>query len=127
MSLLVVDEAAQVPDDAYYAARPMLAVSMGRIILLSTPHGQQGFFANAWFNELEWEKYEINADQCPRLSKKFLAEERALYPDWFFRQEYYNEFSLNQDSVFTEADIDAALNHPELFVRNEIDLSLDDL
>ena len=127
VSLLVVDEAAQVPDDAYYAARPMLAVSMGRIILLSTPHGQQGFFANAWFNELEWEKYEINADQCPRLSKKFLAEERALYPDWFFRQEYYNEFSLNQDSVFTEADIDAALNHPELFVRNEIDLSLDDL
>jgi len=127
VSLLIVDEAAQVPDDAYFAARPMLAVSEGRIVLLSTPHGQQGFFANAWFNETEWEKYEINADQCPRLSKEFLAEEKMLYPNWFFNQEYYNEFSLNQDSVFTEADINAALSHPELYVRNEIDLSLDGL
>ena len=127
VSFLLVDEAAQDPDDEYYAARPMLAVSDGQIILLSTPHGQQGFYANAWYNESEWFKIEINADQCPRIGERFLAEEKLLYPSWFFRQEYYNEFSLNQDTVFRESDIAAALNHPELFVRDEIDLSLDDV
>src|SRR5262245_44668417 len=39
VSLLVVDEASRVPDELYFAIRPMLAVSGGRIILLSTPAG----------------------------------------------------------------------------------------
>ncbi len=44
VDLLVVDEASRVPDDLYAAVRPMLAVSGGRIVLLSTPFGQRGFF-----------------------------------------------------------------------------------
>src|SRR5262249_48605300 len=36
VSLLVIDEAARVPDDLYRAVRPMLAVSNGRLICLST-------------------------------------------------------------------------------------------
>src|SRR5947209_3847831 len=37
--MLVIDEAARVPDELYRAVRPMLAVSRGRMICLSTPHG----------------------------------------------------------------------------------------
>jgi len=35
--LLVVDEAARVADETYHAVRPMLAVSHGRLVTLSTP------------------------------------------------------------------------------------------
>ncbi len=44
VSLLLVDEASRVHDALYQAVRPMLAVSGGRIILLSTPFGKRGFF-----------------------------------------------------------------------------------
>src|SRR5207249_6673015 len=46
--LLVVDEAARVPDELYYAMRPMLAVSAGTVIALSTPFGQRGWFHREW-------------------------------------------------------------------------------
>src|SRR5918911_216885 len=36
--LLAIDEAAWVPNDLYVSTRPMLAVSGGRLIALSTPH-----------------------------------------------------------------------------------------
>jgi hypothetical protein len=42
--LLVVDEAVRVPDDLYFSIRPMLAVSGGRLVCLSTPFGKRGFF-----------------------------------------------------------------------------------
>ena len=42
--LLIVEEAARVPDETYFASRPMVAMSGGRIILMSTPAGRRGFF-----------------------------------------------------------------------------------
>jgi phage terminase large subunit-like protein len=48
VNLLLIDEAAKVPDDLYNAVRPMLAVSQGRLVLLSTPFGQRGFFWREW-------------------------------------------------------------------------------
>src|SRR5262249_5829927 len=41
VTLLVIDEAARVPDDLYRAVRPMLAVSDGRLVCLSTPYGKR--------------------------------------------------------------------------------------
>ncbi|MDQ3175559.1 MAG: hypothetical protein M3Q91_17935, partial [Acidobacteriota bacterium] len=48
VSLLIVDEASRVPDELYQAVRPMLAVSGGDIVLLSTPFGKRGFFHHEW-------------------------------------------------------------------------------
>jgi Terminase large subunit, T4likevirus-type, N-terminal len=36
VALLIIDEAARVPDDLYYSVRPMLNVSRGRLVCLST-------------------------------------------------------------------------------------------
>ena len=47
VSLLVIDEAARVPDDLYRAVSPMLSVSGGRMVCLSTPYGKRGFFYDA--------------------------------------------------------------------------------
>ena len=55
VTLLVLDEAARIPDELYGAVRPMLAVSHGRLILLSTPFGEQGFFASTWAHPEGWQ------------------------------------------------------------------------
>lgn len=49
-SLVVEDEASRVPDELYVAVRPMLAVSGGRLILMSTPWGRPGHFFGEWEN-----------------------------------------------------------------------------
>lgn len=41
-ALLLVDEAARVSDELYYAVRPMLAVSGGALMMLTTPYGKRG-------------------------------------------------------------------------------------
>src|SRR5215212_11759501 len=42
VSLLLLDEAARVDDALYHAVRPMLAVSNGTLMMLSTPFGRRG-------------------------------------------------------------------------------------
>jgi hypothetical protein len=48
VGLLIIDEAARVPDELYHGVRPMLEASDGRIICLSTPFGRVGLFYDAW-------------------------------------------------------------------------------
>src|SRR6185437_7326899 len=57
--LLVIDEAARVSDDLYRAVRPMLAVSQGRLIAMSTPFGKRGFFHDEWASKRPWQRVKI--------------------------------------------------------------------
>ncbi len=101
-SLLIVDEAARVDDSLYYAVRPMLAVSGGRLMLLSTPHGRRGVFFEVWESGGdEWERYEVPATKVPRIRPDFLEAERKSMPDYWFRQEYFCEFLETEDQVFS--------------------------
>lgn len=99
--LLVIDEASRVPDALYYSVRPMLAVSGGRLVCLTTPWGKRGFFHKEWTEGHGWEKIRITADQCPRIPPAFLAEEQRTMPDWWYKQEYGCEFSETEDGVFS--------------------------
>jgi hypothetical protein len=45
---LILDEAARIPDETYFAVRPMLARSGGSILAISTPFGRRGWFYEAW-------------------------------------------------------------------------------
>lgn len=101
-ALIIEDEAARVDDALYYAVRPMLAVSGGRLILMSTPFGKRGHFFEAWHDGgAEWERIEIPATACPRIAPAFLDEERRQMGDWWFRQEYLCEFVATTDQVFS--------------------------
>lgn len=113
VSLLVVDEAARVPDDLYYSVRPMLAVSSGRLIALSTPFGTRGWWYEAWRSSEPWERYTITAEQCPRISPEFLAEERRSLGEWWFRQEYMCEFLDAETQAFSRELIEAAFGEVE--------------
>jgi hypothetical protein len=100
VALLVVDEAARVPDELYFSVRPMLAVSGGRLVALSTPFGKRGWFHDEWESGREWQRTKITADQCPRISPEFLEEERAALGDWWYAQEYDCQFVDTTDQVF---------------------------
>lgn len=111
VSLLVIDEAARVSDDLYYAVRPMLAVSGGRLVALSTPWGRRGWFHREYTEGgTGWERVTITAEDCPRISPDFLAEERAALGDWWFRQEYLCEFVETTDQVFTYDEVMRAIS-----------------
>ncbi len=110
VSLLIIDEASRVEDALYQSVRPMLAVSGGRIVLLSTPFGKRGFFHSEWTEGQDWQKVKITADQCPRIDKDWLERERKMIGDWWFSQEYLCEFVETNDSFFNYADIHSAIS-----------------
>jgi len=99
-SLLIVDEASRVADELYYAVRPMLAVSGGRLMMLSTPFGKRGVFHHEWTEGEGWERYEVPASECPRIPEVFLEEERRALPAWIYRQEYECSFEDTEDQLF---------------------------
>jgi len=106
VSLLIVDEAARVDDQLYQAIRPMIAVSGGRIILLSTPFGSRGFFWQEWTEGgPDWKRVRVDATQCPRIDPKWLEKEKARIGSWWFDQEYMCKFCDSVDQIFSSADI----------------------
>jgi hypothetical protein len=109
-ALLIVDEAARVSDDLYYSIRPMLAVSGGRLVALSTPFGRRGFFHDAYTGPGEWQRWRITAHECPRITPAFLAEERQAMGERWFNQEYLCSFEDDTGAVFDYASIHAALD-----------------
>ena len=111
VALLVIDEGSRVPDPLYYAVRPMLAVSKGRLVCLSTPFGKRGWFYDEWIREnSQWEKYLVLADECPRIGKQFLKEERVSLGDRWYRQEYECSFEDMVGAVFSWGDVNAAMS-----------------
>jgi hypothetical protein len=111
VALVVIDESSRVDDALYYAVRPFLAVSRGRLVCLSTPFGKRGFFFEEFTGNNPWERVEIPATQCPRISEDFLAQERLALGERWFRQEYCCSFEETIDSVFSRDDIMAALEN----------------
>jgi hypothetical protein len=100
VSLLIIDEAAYVPDPIYYAFRPTLAVSRGDLAIISTPCGKRGFFHNEYEYSVEkFYKVEVKAADCPRIPKDFLEIERSKGED-YFAQEYDCQFVENGEYLF---------------------------
>jgi hypothetical protein len=117
VSLLLIDEAAEVSEQTYLTVRPMLAMGGpegGRLWLLSTPKGKRGFFYDTWETGGDrWFRVSVPATSNPRFSASFLAEERETLGERWFRQEYLCEFVDTTAGLFADADLEA-------FVRPEI-------
>jgi hypothetical protein len=105
VDLLIEDEASRVPDELYMSVRPMLAVSRGRLFLLTTPFGQRGHFYKEWTGEARWDRYEVKASDCDRIGTEFLAEEREALGEAWFEQEYCCRFLATDDALFSDEEI----------------------
>jgi hypothetical protein len=101
--LLVIDEAARVPDELYNSVRPMLTVARGRMVLLSTPYGKRGFFHKEWADGgPTWHRIEVPATQIARIAPESLEEERRALGESWFRQEYCCSFEALEGLVYPD-------------------------
>ena len=110
VNLMFIDEAAFVPDEIYHVLRPMLGATKGDLWLLSTPNGKQGFFHETWAYHKEWVKFFSPSTQCPRITAKFLEEERNTIGLAKFAREYLCEFQEAEDALFSQLCIDRAMD-----------------
>lgn len=107
--LIVKDESGYCPDAMAAALEPMLAVSNGRMIELSTPNGRRGHFFESWDRGIGAERIRITARQCPRISAEFLERQRAKLGPMMFSQEFECEFIDAESSAFSSEMIELAL------------------
>ena len=103
-SALIVDECCYVKDALWQVASPMLAAADGaRMILLSTPAGPSGEFYRMWSdNEFNAERVTVKANDCPRISPEYLAEEKARL-GVLFEQEYLCGWLASVNSIFNSS------------------------
>jgi hypothetical protein len=87
----------------------MLAVSQGRLVALSTPAGRRGWWFEAWASAEPWERVEVPAAACSRISRAFLAEERRSLPPRWYAAEYECQFNELAGAVFTFEQVQACL------------------
>src|SRR3954470_9087218 len=108
--LIIKDESAYCPDAMAAALEPMLAVSNGRLIELSTPNGRRGHFFESWDRGTGAERIKITARQCSRISSEFLERQREKLGPMMFAQEFECEFIDAESSAFSSEMIDLALS-----------------
>ncbi len=113
-NLIIIDEAAIVPDRAWDAIEPVISVAKGKVILLSTPQGKKGFFWKAFKNPDFFTK-QISARDCPRHTKEFLDRKQAEKSAVAFATEYLGEFIDDYSRKFTDEWIEkvCTLEKPE--------------
>lgn len=91
-SMIIEDEAAAVPDDLYHACLPMLAVSNGQYVMLSTPRGKSGHFFEC-YSSGQWRTETIPVSRVGRISEDFLDNARRELGSRMFAQEFECVFS----------------------------------
>ena len=100
-TMLIIDEAAFVPDRAWEAIEPIISVTKGRTILLSTPQGKARFFYKATINK-NYKLLHVSARDCPRHSKAFLDQKQSELSPIAFATEYLGEFIDDYNRKFSE-------------------------
>ncbi len=110
VKLLVIDEAALVEDEIYYAVLPMVA-SDGAIWVLSTPAGRRG-----WFFDLHedprngWEKHRVTVYQSGQYDAERIELMRSSMPAFEFASEYECVFGDTATQLFSTELIDAMVD-----------------
>jgi hypothetical protein len=107
-TLLIIDEAARVPDEVYHGASPQLSASKGRLVALSTAFSKSGWFYREWTEGEGFRRWSITARECPRHTPEFLAQERKSMGERWFAMAYLNQFGDDVAAVFSTDDIRAA-------------------
>lgn len=107
--LIILDEAAQVPDNLLGVLRPMMATNPNaELIALSTPFGKRGWFYEAWVGgDPVWSRVRVTTDMCPRITPAFLEEERRALGQTMFESEYGLVFHDDAASAFPTHIIDS--------------------
>jgi hypothetical protein len=113
VDMLIADEAAFIPEEVWTAVTPMLAVTKGNIILLSTPFGKGGYFFRC-FSDPSFTSFHVSSEDCPRISEHFLEQERKRMTKLQYAQEYLGEFVDELRRFFPTELINSCMQSNEL-------------
>jgi hypothetical protein len=109
--LVIIDEAARTSDEAYRAITPMLLRSRGRLVAMSTPRGQRGWWHDAWFaTDAKWERIEFPVADNPSLDPEWVAEERLMLGPLWASQELDCRFVSDSEQFFSTEAINNAFD-----------------
>jgi len=104
LHLVVVDEAAFIPEELWTAVlRPALSDQQGKALLISTPSGFNWFY-QAWQRGQDatpgWCSWRFATVDSPFIAAAEVADARASLPERIFRQEYEADFTDVVGAVF---------------------------
>ena len=109
--LLILEEAAHLADETYFAVKPMLLQTKGRLIAISSAWFRQGFFFENYNADDElWKRMKVTALDVERIDKDWLENERKSLPSWIYESQYLCNFFDSEKRVFSFDDIQAALD-----------------
>jgi hypothetical protein len=103
VTLVVIDEAAQIADDSLFAAvLPMLVTSNGACWCISTPFGRRGWFWEQYASDdPTWMRVTAPARLCPRIAPSFIEEQKRLLGPRWAQQEFDCAFLDSVGQVFS--------------------------
>lgn len=109
--LLVIDEAAYTSESLYTAVLPSLAATNGDLVCITTPNGKQGWFWAEWSGAGAdgWMRIEVPYTEISRITKEFIAGQKASMSSERFSTEYECKFHSSTYGLFNPADLAAAL------------------
>jgi len=103
-TMIIVDEAAFVPDEVFAAIEPALATTDGQLILISSPFRREGYFWRAW-NSSGWSKHRVTCYENPLITEDFIEQFRQSHTLTEFRREMLAEFVDDDSECFVTADL----------------------
>ena len=109
INVLIADEAAFINKDVWQAVTPMLATTGGKIILLSTPFGKEGYFFNR-FQDTNFKQWHISSEVVAEsreepqrtFMKSFQEDEKKSMTSLQYAQEYLGEFVDEMRQMFPD-------------------------
>jgi len=119
--LLIVDEAAFVDGEVFKdAMEPTVSAVDGKIILSSTPKGQSGFYFELFDpydikKNHEYERFWFHWKMCENEAQKRIIKEKFINAKAegnikSFDQEYNALFTVDEESFFEDADVQAGID-----------------
>ena len=104
VDLLIADEAAFIPRAVWDSVTPMISTRVkhgARMVLLSTPFGRDNYFYDC-FDDDTFTKFHVSSEECKRIPKDFLAQEKKRKSKVAYAQEYMGEFASGSMQWFTD-------------------------
>ena len=103
---------------------PTTKNTRGKVIVISTPNGRQGFFYDI-FKSKHWNAYKFDWHANPDFTEEDMAVEREGMTSLQFASEYEAEFVSPKDAYFLQSEIDAACQEIDGTVKGKVLMSVD--
>lgn len=136
VDVVIIDEAAHVPEIVFSVLSPMLLTTGGKLWLLSTPNAQEGYFYEAYTNPVfGFKTFHVNSEEVadkrsePQRSimLNYLEREKARMTDLQYAQQYLAQFLEELRQLFSDELIKRCqtLKRPALISKGEYFLGMD--